>query len=160
MWIYAWTPLSPPIAALMETSLMSLICGQRHALNIHFAVLIIVKKKTKKKTTTTLNTAEFEIAKEQSNKTMEFADIPMARWFRSVLGRNTKQACSCCAVNMSFVLNQILIFPTWQDSLEHLSLSTKHNKMWLVIMAESWTMISAGWRTQVQYTLSPFSSSD
>ena len=38
MWVYAWTPLSLPIAALMETSLMSLIYGQRHALNTYFAV--------------------------------------------------------------------------------------------------------------------------
>lgn len=80
----------------------------------------------------------------------------------SALVRNTKQACSRCAVNVlpAFVLNQILISPTWRDSLQHLSLSAKHNEMWLVIMAESWTMISAGWRTQVQRARSPFSSSD
>lgn len=34
MWLSAWTPLSPPVARIMETSLMSLICRPGHEPNM------------------------------------------------------------------------------------------------------------------------------
>lgn len=65
MWIYARTPLSPPIAVLMEMSLMPLIRGQRHGLNIHFAMCQVIVK-------TPFITSGFRTAEEQRSKMTEF----------------------------------------------------------------------------------------
>ena len=96
-------------------------------------------------------------------------DILLQNHHTSFLGYPRLQTWTVYNLNWAFVHWIQTLSLSWRRSLcsgkvnyslQHLSVSAKHNKMWSAITAQCWTLISVGWRTQVQHSCSQFSSPD